>query len=228
MGNWESLNSLGEVWAPAEASVTLSLLPLLISTAPKGDGHAVVVLPGFATGREHTLVMRSVLNSCGYDARDWGQGCNRGPSDEMDCDLIENIMDIYNEDQQKVSLVGWSLGGLYARSLAQRYPDVIRSVVTLGSPHRADPRESQLSKLYDQISPTKVSEVTDADLELVSCQPLVPTTSIYTRTDGVVNWKDCINDESPLTENVEVTGSHWGLVYNFHALGAVLEALSKV
>jgi pimeloyl-ACP methyl ester carboxylesterase len=191
----------------------------LIGRCPKGDGHRVIVLPGFCAGSHATAALRRALVTAGYDAVDWGLGTNLGPSDHVD----QGLKDLILGQRETVTLVGWSLGGLYARALANQYPDKIRRVITLGSPHRADPSVSALAPLFRLLSPKKPEELTPEALDLVRRDPPVPLTSIYTRRDGVVDWKDCICSG----ENVEVTGTHMGLTHNLDVLQALLDRLPQ-
>lgn len=201
-------------------------LPSLIHNSPCGDGHPVIVFPGFCASPINTALLRWTLRKAGYDARDWGQGFNSGPSDELDRRMVETLLQINDETSQKVSLIGWSLGGLYARQLANTHPHIIRRVITLGSPHRADPNNSQLRALFNAISPKKLSEIKSLDLSSIRNDPPLPVTSIYTKTDGVVNWMDCLCDETHMAENIEVQGSHMGLTHNVKALDVILKRLA--
>jgi pimeloyl-ACP methyl ester carboxylesterase len=127
-----------------------------------------------------------------------------------------------------VSLIGWSLGGMYARRLARRWPDLVRQVITLGSPFRitADDR-SAASGLFDRLKPTHVLEV-DEILPGMDAGPLdVPASAIYTRTDGVVRWWQCIETVSATAENIEVRGSHSGLGFNPAAIWAISDRLAQ-
>jgi triacylglycerol esterase/lipase EstA (alpha/beta hydrolase family) len=217
-------NSLGETMALFEATKLGLGIPTMLKNAPKGDGHPVIVLPGFCAGQHSTMVLRYLLFQAGYKPIDWGQGINLGPSDKQDA-ALDALLSKSSEHEQ-VSLVGWSLGGLYARAMANEFPNKVRSVFTLGTPHKSDPSASKLRAIFDLLSPKKLSEVDLAELVTMLKDPPMPLTSIYTKSDGVVNWEDCIAD-GPQCENVEVTGSHLGLTHNLDVITALLERLPQ-
>jgi pimeloyl-ACP methyl ester carboxylesterase len=196
--NWFLLAEGGR--AAIEGAATAALWPLL-KLAPRGDGHAVVILPGLGTGDMSTRVLREYLGNRGYDAHGWGLGTNFGSRKGVEGGLFALIERLAAESGAKVSIVGWSLGGLYARRLASRHPDLVRSVVTLGSPLRVD---SRMSVIREELAVR------------------VPTTSIFSRSDGVVSWRSSLQSPGPLSENIEVITSHLG----FGAHPAVLYALA--
>jgi pimeloyl-ACP methyl ester carboxylesterase len=217
-------NPLGETRALFEIAHLSLNMPALLRDAPKGDGHPVIVLPGFCAGQHSTLVLRYLLNELGYKPIDWGQGVNLGPSDSQDAAL--DALLAKSSEHQQVSLIGWSLGGMYARALANEFPDKVRRVFTLGTPHKSDPTSSNLRAIFELVSSKKLSDLDLEEVLRMIKDPPVPLVSLYTKSDGVVNWKDCIAD-GPLTENVEVTGSHLGLTHNLDVLNALLERLPQ-
>lgn len=210
-------------------SLTMSMGTLL-TTAPKGDGHPVLVLPGFMTSDTSTRVLRRFLRMLGYDAHTWNLGRNLGPRaiGAQGEKLVERLREVHEATGQKVSLVGWSLGGVMARLLARRAPDAVRQVVTLGSPFAGSPKSSNVWKLYEYMSGTTVDgQHTQGMLAEIAAPPAVPTTAIYTKADGVVAWETCREVESELAENIEVHGSHCGLGVNPSVLYAVADRLAR-
>jgi pimeloyl-ACP methyl ester carboxylesterase len=127
------LLQIAELRAAWELGATLSLWPLL-KLAPRGDGHPVIVLPGLGAGDRSTQLLRRYLRGRGYDVHGWGQGRNLGPRDGVEAGMFDLLESLHGKHGRKVSLVGWSLGGAYARLLASKRPELVRSVVTLGSP----------------------------------------------------------------------------------------------
>ena len=126
----------------------MSLLPAAevpLSMAPDGDGHSVVVCPGFLTSDRSTSLLRRFIRSKGYNVYGWNLGRNLGPGVEgANIDLLADwVIGVYRQSRRKVSLVGWSLGGVMARELAKRMPDVVRQVVTLGSPIAGQPNSER-------------------------------------------------------------------------------------
>jgi pimeloyl-ACP methyl ester carboxylesterase len=199
-------------------------LPWLRSL-PRGDGHTVLVLPGYGTTDTWTVPLRRFLTHLGYRADGWELGRNFGLTRGRKQALLERIEQIHERDGQQVSLVGWSLGGSIARELARAAPDPIRSVITLGSPFSGDPRATNVSRIRRLFS--KEKPVDWAGFERRKKAPPVPTTAIHSRSDGVVNWRCSLEDPSPTTENVRVRGSHLGLTVNRKVLAVIADRLAR-
>jgi pimeloyl-ACP methyl ester carboxylesterase len=211
-----------------EAVAMAALYPVaatVVAGSPKGDGHSVIVLPGFFTGPNHTLLLRTALGAANYRPLDWGEGFNMGTSDQIARDLAK-LLKLTHAQYGKVSLVGWSLGGLLARALANGHPAQVNKLITLGSPHKADPKKSKLAPVFDLLSPKKLHSMDQHDLDLVRKDPPVPITNIYTKSDEVVDWQDCLSDTAPNVKNVEVQSTHLTLTHNIEALRAILAALA--
>ncbi len=132
---------LAEGRAVWEAGATLALWPLL-QLAPRGDGHAVIVLPGLGASDGSTEMLRKFLETRGYTVHGWGLGANCGPLPGVEKGLL-GLLRRLHESSGKVSLVGWSLGGVFARMLASRSPESVRGVVTLGSPLHGSPKATR-------------------------------------------------------------------------------------
>jgi pimeloyl-ACP methyl ester carboxylesterase len=204
-------------------------LPLLVK-APHGDGHPVLVLPGFIANDVSTTVLRRYLRRLGYDAHAWQLGRNLGPrSIGREGEKLEaRLHAIHASTGAKVSLVGWSLGGVMARLLAQRAPDAVRQVITLGSPFAGSPKATNVWRLYQLLTGHKLDDArTLAHLDEVAAPPPVPTTAIYSREDGIVAWQACRDAGASDTENIEVHGSHIGLGINAAVLYAVADRLAQ-
>lgn len=182
--------------APELASFAASVAPLLVAS-PRGDGHAVVVLPGLGGGDSSTAPLRWFLGRLGYRTHGWGLGFNRGFGRRVS-DGLDALLAAAGE-AGPVSLVGWSLGGVHAVELARRRPDAVHSIITLGSPlagRRPPPQH-------------------------------VPMTSIYSRTDAIVTWRASLLPSRPLHQNVEVRGSHLGLGHNPAVAVVVADRLAE-
>src|ERR1700677_2807061 len=217
---------LAEVRGIFEFNTSLLLSPLLMR-APRGDGHPVLTLPGFLASDLSMVPMRRYLRELGYDTYGWQMGRNTGGVTRMRAALRDRLAVIHAATGRKVSLVGWSLGGIYARDLALRAPDMVRYVVSLGSPFAGDVRATNATRLYEATSGGAGEE--DAELRRAIAGDLpVPTTSIYSRTDGIVNWRTCLLRPSDTAENIEVhLASHVGLGVNAAALWAVADRLAQ-
>ena len=170
--------------------------------AAKGDGHPVLVLPGLAAGDGSTALMRRFLRSRGYAASGWGQGLNLGLREGVLDRAHERLGKLWIEHGRSVSLIGWSLGGLYARELAKRSPELVRLVITLGSPFTGHPRATNAWRLYEFASGHRIDS---HDFHgPMRAAPPVPTTSIWSPTDGVVSWRCSVETRRDLAENIVV------------------------
>lgn len=211
-----------------EFGALLSMLPLL-SLAPRGDGHPVIVFPGLLASDSSTKPLRMFLESRGYKVCGWGCGWNRGLRDgdglqEQMLDVIEKQFALH---RQKVSLVGWSLGGIYARQLAKLVPDKVRCVVTLGSPFAGSPRSTHAWRAYEWASGQSANETPPEFADSLSEPPPVPTTAIFSRSDGICAWQGCVEESGSISESVEVYSSHCGMGFNPLALFAVADRLAQ-
>lgn len=213
-----------ETRAPWEFGAMLAAWPL-IRNAPEGDGHPVIVFPGLGAGDLSTAPMRSYLDGLGYDTYGWDLGRNLGPRDGVLQKSVERIGEIHKATGRKVSLVGWSLGGIYAREFAKALPKLVRSVVTLGTPFRGDPKATNAWWYYEYASGHKLND--PELLAQIQATPPVPTTSIYSRTDGVVAWPLSHLEETRTAENIEVIASHVGMGLNPVALYALADRLAQ-
>ena len=218
---------LAEFRAIGEIAFGLASLPTL-AFAPKGDGHTVLVLPGFLTSDASTDFLRNYLRALGLNAVGWQMGRNLGGLYRMREQLRTKVAELRRESGQRVSVVGWSLGGVYARDLALSLPDMIRSIITLGSPFSGDLRANNVGKLYDRVSGETVDAAALEDVMALAGEMPVPATSIYSRTDGVVSWQTSVMQPSARAENIEVIGaSHMGLGFNPAVLWAVADRLAQ-
>ncbi|HMO44562.1 MAG TPA: alpha/beta hydrolase [Rubrivivax sp.] len=210
--------------APYELAAFLALQPWL-RLAPRGDGHPVLVLPGLAADDASTRPLRAFLRSHGWTAHGWGLGRNRGPRPGVEAAMQQRLAGLYERHGRKVSVIGWSLGGIYARELARRRPEQVRGVITLGSPFAGQPRASNARHLYEALSGQKSNDYPGRDT--LHHPPPVPSTAIYSRSDGVVAWQGCRERDSPTTENIEVQGSHCGLGHHPAAVYAIADRLAQ-
>jgi len=213
-----------EARAPFEYAASLLAAPWLLS-APRGDGHAVLVYPGLLASDFSTRPLRRLLQALGHDARGWGQGRNNGARSGVLDQALQNVRAVQASTGRKVSLVGWSLGGLYARELAKMAPEAVRAVVTLGSPFTGPREASNARRTYEWLQRGRPQSAHRH--EDLRTPPPVPTTSIYTRTDGIVAWQCSVETPGPMVENIEVQASHVGLGVNPLALYALADRLAQ-
>lgn len=191
-----------------------------------GDGHPVLVLPGFMTTDATTKPLRKFLAKVGYTPFGWDLGRNYAREEFIE-DLIDKIESLYLAHQRSVSLIGWSLGGIYARQVAKRRPKLVRQIITLGSPFRALDKPNHAHWMYKMLNNGEGAD--QVDPELLADIPLpapVPTTAIYSKQDGIVPWQACLEkEETDIHQNVQVQGSHLGFGVNPLVMQIIVDRL---
>lgn len=223
-----ALEGIRAVW---EYGLGIALKQPLKHLIQDGDGHPVMVIPGLTGSDGSIAYIRSFLDGIGYTSHSWGLGRNLGPKDGMDAmiaSLAERVEEIYTlSGGQQVSIIGWSLGGIYAREIAKRLPDKIRQVITLGTPFKEIPNATNAGALYEYLSGDSSHKDSTVLLQ-ISQVPPVPFTSVFSKTDGVVHWTASIEIEGPRAENIEVIGaSHLGLGHNPVSMYVIADRLKQ-
>lgn len=195
---------------------------------PKGDGHGVLVLPGFLASDTSTIPLRSLLADLGYRAVGWNLGRNITVDNARIDAMAACVERLHDQCEGKISIVGWSLGGVFARELAKLMPQKVRQVITLGSPISDDRNHSNARRLFEYLNGQEPEPMRNGNFRQLAVAPPVPTTSIYTRTDGIVHWRGSIQAEDHgETENIEVYASHCGLGVNPFAVYAIADRLAQ-
>lgn len=200
----------------------------VLNRAPKGDGHPVVVFPGLTANDLSTIPLRRYLQRQGHAACGWDQGFNFGPRPGVLAEARDLLVRTFESTGRKVSLVGWSLGGIYAREMAKELPQMVRGVITLGTPFAGSHKCTNAWRLYEMASGRSIERESQG-YRLPEAPP-VPTTSIYSRSDGVVSWQGSVqaaDSGHPQTENIEVLASHVGLGFNPSAWWAIADRLAQ-
>jgi pimeloyl-ACP methyl ester carboxylesterase len=195
----------------------------------EGDGHPVIVYPGLGAGSMTTAALRAHLKLCGFEVYDWELGVNTGPEGRFDDwleDLSGRVREVHARHARKVSLVGWSLGGIYAREIAKRCPACVRQVVTLATPHHAVGDANHMGTLCRLLG-GDTSQLTPALQARLRQRPPVPHTSVYSSSDGVVCWRGCLVQPAADAENVAVHASHLGMPSHPEVLGIVADRLAQ-
>jgi len=210
-----------------EFGAFLGALPLL-SLAPRGDGHPVLVLPGLVASDVSTRPLRSFLKGRGYAVSGWRQGRNLGLRHGVQQGMVDLVRELSDAHGRRISIVGWSLGGLYARQLAKMMPDRVRSVITLGSPFASHPKATNAWRVYEMASGRRADEEDARFGGPLSATPPVPTTAIFSRTDGICAWQGCMERKSALSESIEVESSHCGMGHHPAVVYAVADRLAQV
>ncbi len=192
----------------------------------KGDGHPVLVIPGFMGSGLSTSILRKFINKHGYHAYDWGLDRNLANFEDLEF-LSLKIEDLYKKHHKKVSLIGWSLGGVYARQLAKGNPEMVRQVITMGSPFNGATEPNNARWLYEWIKRREgTDEITDDVLADLPNPAPVPTTAIYSKQDGIIPWQVCMeNVEDETHQNIRISGSHLGFGWNPSAMKIIVDRL---
>jgi len=209
-----------------ELGAFIGALPLL-SLAPRGDGHPVLVLPGLMASDVSTRPLRAFLKSRGYAVSGWRQGRNLGLRPGVQHAMVDLVQELNDTHGRKVSLVGWSLGGLYARQLAKMMPESVRQVITLGSPFASSPKATNAWRVYEFASGRRAEDEDARFGGTLAGAPPVPTTAVFSRTDGICAWQGCREQASAMTESIEVESSHCGMGHHPAVVYAVAERLAQ-
>ena len=220
------LLALAEGRAVFELAAFYATRPLL-AALPRGDGHSVLVLPGFLASDASTVPMRRLLGDLGYEPHGWGLGRNvRVDSRQQDA-LADQLLTIHRRSGRKVSIIGWSLGGVFARELAKLHPEAVRQVISLGSPIQNNRNYSNAAPLFEQLNGKQPRPVRPGKYSGLHNAPPVPTTSIFTKSDGIVHWRGSVQPPQGQTENIEVRASHLGLGVNPSVMIALADRLRQ-
>ena len=212
--------------AAADYGLYLAARPLL-PRLPHGDGHPVLVLPGLLADDVSTRILRRVLRRLDYRVHGWRLGRNLGPTAACVTGLRNRMDELADRYGRPVSLVGWSLGGIFARDIARRSPESVRQVITLGSPFRLERNsQSRATRVFERYSHLHVEHRT-LPLESEAAPLPVPSTSIYSHFDGIVHWQTCLDTPGARCENIAVMASHLGLGHHPAAIWAIADRLAQ-
>ena len=217
---------LTEIWrALLELGKGLPFIKKYI-TKQKGDGHTVFVIPGLLATDVSTKPLRRFLGKIGFKTFGWELGRNLGDLEELGI-ISKKIHQLYAQNQQPISLIGWSLGGVYAREIAKEHPEKIRQVITLGSPFNGIHEPNNAYFTFEIIKWLKNYPEIDEDFvaTLPNLAP-VPSTAIYSKKDGIVPWQTCMEKvEDDTHQNIEVKSSHLGMGVNPSVLEIIADRL---
>lgn len=193
--------------------------------APRGNGAPVLLLPGFMGSDRFMQPLSDKLSAAGYKPYGWDQGINTGITPDLVSALQKRLETIAQDHPgQKVALVGYSLGGVYARELARRNPDLVSQVITLGAPFALTDGNGTLDPTLGR---TFNAFHADTNMDGDTRSPLpVPTTSVFGTQDRIVNWRASLNGKNNLTENIPVAAGHWSLTKDARAAEVILHRLA--
>lgn len=196
--------------------------------APRGDGHPVLVLPGLGASDVSTYLLRRFLAEMGYRAIPWELGRNRGLRPGMEHQMRARLHALFALHGQKISLIGQSLGGIFARELAKLEPRLVRQVITLGSPFTGHLRANNAVRVYEWLTGKRIEEAARNHPGGTHSKPPVPTTSVYSKLDGVVSWRCSIEASLSGAENIHLRGvSHLGMAASPAALYLLADRLAQ-
>ena len=198
-----------------------------LARLPRGNGEPILILPGYGAGDGSTMILKGYLRLLGYRARGWGLGRNRGAASESLPRLLRRLGNLSRRSKQKVAIIGWSFGGYLARELARERPDLVRLVITLGTPVIGGPKYTVAAKSYrkrgidiEAIAAEVEQRSRLADLE-------IPVVAIYSRDDSVVAWEACIDRLSPNIEHVEIKSTHFGFGFSADVYQIIARRLAQ-
>jgi pimeloyl-ACP methyl ester carboxylesterase len=228
-----ALHSMLELRAALELAMLPQALPFLMR-APRGDGHPVLLVPGFLSSEIPLAAMKAFLQNRGYEVETWGFGRNVGLRRKHVAALEQKVRFMHHKHRRKVSIVGWSLGGAFALYVAHHASECVRGIITLGSPVTVGPEGSQspamVHALYRLVAHPlgSAAHAMQPRVRQLSARPPVPMSCLYSASDGVVPEHQAKFDGDPaLHENIRVPGSHCGLGFNAVVLWIVAERLAQ-
>ena len=219
------LSSLREMGTPLEF-LKFPLMTASLFSAPRGDGRRIVLLPGFTSPELAMQPLTTYLSFLGYDASTWGLGFNGGDVDGLTEKFGVGIEKMANQNDEPVTLIGWSLGGVIARETARLFSDSVREIITMGSPLIGGPKYTSVGAIYSRLN----SLDEDAFEQEIHERNLLglkqPITAIYSKSDGVVGWKAAIDVYNDQTNHIEVRSTHFGLGVNSKVWRIVADTLA--
>ena len=223
----KKVNIPRELFGIIDLAGLVAQIPQIKNLPKSGNGEIVLVLPGYGTNDSIMTPLRKFLNHLGYSARGWGLGENHGNVPQLLEQVKDLIVNLYKESNQKIIIIGWSLGGYIGREAARDHQDLVEKVITLGSPIIGGPKYTSIGDVY--------SKRYDIDLEALEKEidnrfeiPLeIPLYSIYSKYDNIVSWESCIDKYSPRITNQEVNSTHIGLIVNYDVYILISEYLKQ-
>ena len=198
-----------------------------LARQPRGNGEPVLIFPGFGAGDGSTLILKGYLRLLSYRARGWGLGRNRGIANDSLPRLLRRLGNLSRRSKQKVTLIGWSYGGYLARELARERPDLVRLVITLGTPVVGGPKYTLAAEVYRKRG---------IDIELIAAEVErrnrmgsleVPVVAIYSQKDGLVAWEACIDRHTLNIEHIEVKSTHLGFGFSADVYKVIAQRLKQ-
>jgi len=186
----------------------------------------VLIIPGFATHPVRMRYMARQLERAGHTTKRWGMGMNWGASEDTLAQLEARLEDVCARYDRKIVLLGWSLGGLYARELAKRKPDCTDKVITMGAPFSGSPRANNVWRFYQLMTGHRVDKPpVEAD---IAVKPPVETVALWSPNDGAIHPRSAAGYPGERDRAIALRCTHMGFSYSIEAIDAVLRELERV
>lgn len=219
------LQTLGELSSPLSLAGLLIKSPAL-ARQPRGQGQPVLCFPGIMTDDGATWIMRRYLNWLGYDAHPWRLGRNHGNSRVLNPRVVERVNQLHKQTGQQIHLIGWSMGGVLARHAAYKCPDQVAQVISLGTPVSGGPGNTVFAKtaLRHGEDLNDLVKVVQKRNEREKIR--VPVTNLYSKRDGIVSWRHCIDNFTPNADNIEVHCTHTAMGFSAEVLAILAQKLA--
>lgn len=195
-----------------EAASLVPAAPFLAKQA-KGDGRQIMLLPGFMADERAMWPLQRYLQYLGYEALPWGIGRNNGRPEQDAVRVLERIDGVRRGDEP-ITLIGWSLGGVIAREVARQRPDLVREVITLGTPVEGGPKYTTTSRKFAENNGIDLDALEQRIHEINAHGIDCPLTVLYSRSDGIVDWRAAIDRYNPQARHKRIRGSHLGMAFN--------------
>jgi len=221
-----SSRTIREVRGLIELPRLLLRFPAL-ARQPRGNREPVLILPPHGTGDSSTMVLKAYLRLLGYRARGWGLGRNHGRLTELLPRVLKRLASFARRSNQKVTLIGWSFGGYLARELARERPDLVRQVITLGTPVVGGPKYTAVAEIYRRRGMDIEPIAEEVEWRNQAALVQIPVIAIYSRTDAIVAWKACIDRQTPNVEHIEVKTTHLGFGFSPDVYKIIALALAE-
>ena len=195
-----------------------------VEVEPSANPRMVMLLPGFGTGPTRMRFLARQIERAGHKVKRWGMGLNFGPNEENFAELQQRLVEIYQRyGNQKVYLVGWSLGGLFARELAKAHPEKVAKVVTMGTPFSGSMRANNVWRVYQAIAGHSVDN--PPVVEDLGAKPPVPTVAFWSPRDGMIAPRSACGKPDERDKAVALRCTHIGFSYAPESLIAILQEL---
>lgn len=188
--------------------------------------RVVMLLPGFATHPVRLRRLARHLEMAGHVVKNWGMGFNLGPSPENFDAVAQRVLELHDRYGEQVVLVGWSLGGIFAREVAKMHPEAIAKVVTMGSPFSGNPKANNVWRIYHLVTGHSV-EAPPVVVDM-SVKPPVPTVALWSPRDGIVSPRSSCGRPGERDRAVALRCGHMGFAYSDEAIAAVLAELENI